>query len=202
VGVFLRTTWASSSVYACWAHARRKFYDARVSAPVLGHEAVRRIKAFYAVEARAKTADDDSDALKARRQEYAEPLLNDFHTWLQEAYATVLPKSPIGQACAYTLRLWTALTRYLQDSRLAIDNNLAERAIRPLCVGRKNWLFAGSQRGGHAAATLYSLIESAKRHQLDPFAYLRDILTRIPTQPNSRIHELLPDNWKALAQQG
>ena len=185
----------------CWAHARRKFYDARVSAPVLGHEAVRRIKQFYAVEAQAKEAGDAADARQARRQENAEPLLDDFHAWLQQAYAGVLPKSPIGQACAYTLRLWTALTRYLHDGRLAIDNNIAERAIRPLCVGRKNWLFAGSQRGGHAAATLYSLIESAKRHQLDPFAYLRDLLTRIPTQPSSPIQELFPDNWKVLAQQ-
>ena len=185
----------------CWAHARRKFYDARVSAPVLGHEAVRRIKEFYAVEARAKQAGDDAAARQARREEEAKPLLDDFHAWVQEAYATVLPKSPIGQACAYTLRLRAALTRYLEDGRLAIDNNMAERAIRPLCVGRKNWLFAGSKRGGHAAATLYSLIETAKRHQLDPFAYLRDLLTRIPTHPNRRIHELTPDHWKALAQE-
>lgn len=186
----------------CWAHARRKFYDARMSAPVLGHEAVRRIKQFYVVEAQAKEAGDAAGALKARRQENAKPLIDDFQTWVEEAYKAVLPKSPIGQACAYTLRLWTALTRYLDDGRLAIDNNIAERAIRPLCVGRKNWLFAGSKRGGHAAATLYSLIESAKRHQLDPFAYLRDLLTRIPTHSNRRIHELFPDNWKTLAQQG
>ena len=111
-------------------------------------------------------------------------------------------RSPIGKACAYTLNHWAALMRYLDDGRLAIDNNLAERAIRPLVVGRNNWLFAGSRRGGAAAATLYSLIQSAKRHGIDPFAYLRDLLTRIPTHPNSRIDELFPDRWKELAQEG
>jgi transposase len=185
----------------CWAHARRKFYDARVSAPASAHEALRRIKEIYKIEAQAKDDGDDAHALKTRRQCHVKPLLEDFHDWLQARYAESLPKSPFGQACAYSLRLWTALTRYLNDGRLAIDNNAAERAIRPLTIGRKNWLFAGSKRGGAAAATLYSLIQSAKRHQLDPYAYLRDLLTRIPTHPNRQIHQLLPDHWKALAQE-
>ena len=129
-------------------------------------------------------------------------MLRDFHGWIEKAYAEAMPKGPFGQACAYALNHWAALNRYCGDGLLAIDNNMAERAIRPLTVGRKNWLFAGSKRGGQAAATLYSLIESAKRHGLDPFAYLRDLLTRIPTHPHRRIHELFPDQWKALAQAG
>ena len=186
----------------CWAHARRKYYDARSTNPVPAHEAVRRIKEFYEVEALAKEAGDDAAALHARREEYARPKLEAFKQWVEETYIAVLPKSPVGKACAYTLNHWTALTRYLDDGHLAIDNNAAERAIRPLTIGRKNWLFAGSKRGGAAAATLYSLIQSAKRHQLDPFAYLRDLLTRIPTHPNNRIDELFPDRWKTLTQEG
>lgn len=186
----------------CWAHARRKYYDARTTNAVLGHEAVRRIKEFYEIEALAKNAGDDAEALQARRDEDARPKLEDFKKWVEETYIAVLPKSPIGKACAYTLNHWTALNHYLDDGHLAIDNNAAERAIRPLTVGRKNWLFAGSKRGGHAAATLYSLIESAKRHGIDPFVYLRDLLTRIPTHPNRSIDELFPDHWKALAKNG
>ena len=182
----------------CWAHARRKFHEARVSESILAHEALRCIKEIYKIEAEAKQDGDDAKALRARRQQHAKPILDDFKKWLEEQYTNSLPKSPFAQACAYTLRLWIALTRYLDDGRLAIDNNTAERAIRPLAIGRKNWLFAGSPRGGQAAATLYSLIQSAKRHQLDPFAYLQDLLTRIPTHPNKKIHELFPDNWKVL----
>ena len=186
----------------CMAHCRRKFHDARTSNPVPAHEAMRRIKALYEIEAEAKEAGDDAEARQARREAEARPLLEDFEEWLRETYSAVLPKSPAGKACAYALNHWTALNRYLDDGRLAIDNNAAERAIRPMVVGRNNWLFAGSRRGGHAAATLYSLIQSAKRHRLDPFAYLRDLLERIPTHPDRRIHELFPDQWKSPADKG
>jgi len=186
----------------CMAHARRKFYDARTADPVRAHEALRRIGEFYDVERDARQARDDADALRQRRQEQSAPLLESFEAWVKAQYTAVLPKSPIGKACAYTLNHWTALNRYLDDGRLAIDNNAAERAIRPLVVGRNNWLFAGSKRGGEAAAIHYSLIQSAKRHGIDPFSYLRDLLARIPTHPNSRIHELLPDRWKAIAERG
>lgn len=108
----------------------------------------------------------------------------------------VLPQSPIGKAVQYALNNWTALTRYCDDGDLAIDNNLAENALRGIAVGRKNWLFAGSDRGGRAAAVLYSLIGSAKRHDLDPFIYLRDLFLRIPTHPNKDLHQLLADSWK------
>ena len=120
--------------------------------------------------------------------------------WLKKQAATVLPKSPIGEAVTYTLNNWTALTRYLDDGDLDIDNNTAEQALRGIAIGRKNWLFLGSDRGGRAAAIHYTLIQSAKRHGLDPFAYLRDVLLRITTEPDTDLRELLPDRWKASLQ--
>jgi transposase len=180
----------------CWAHARRKYFEARGIAPLIAHEAMRRIRKLYDVEKQAKNFTPEER--RVLRLEKAKPILDDFEPWAKACLADLLPKSPIAQAFGYTLNHWKALTRYLDDGHLAIDNNPAERAIRPLAIGRKNWLFAGSKRGGHAAATIYSLITSAKNHGLDPFAYLRDILRRIPTHPNSKIHELFPDNWKQL----
>ena len=105
-------------------------------------------------------------------------------------------QSPIGEAVTYAQNQWKALLRYLDDGDLAIDNNAAENALRGIAIGRKNFLFLGSDRGGRAATTLYSLVRSAKRHELDPFIYLRDLFLRIPTHPNRDIHLLLPDHWK------
>jgi hypothetical protein len=113
----------------------------------------------------------------------------------------VLPKSGLGKAVGYALRHWAALTLFLDDGRVEADNNQSERALRAVCIGRKNWLHLGSRRGGRAAATLFSLIQSARRHGIDPFVYLRDLLARVPTHPQSRIHELFPDKWKTLAEQ-
>ena len=130
------------------------------------------------------------------REEKARPLLEAMKAWLDELQIQILPKSPLGEAIGYALNHWTALTRYLDDGRLAIDNNISERALRPVVIGRKNYLFTGSQRGGRAAAIHYSLIQSAKHNGVEPFAYLRDLLIRIPTHPYRRIHELLPDQWE------
>ncbi len=179
---------------ACWAHARRKFHDARNSDVNRAHAMLAWIQRLYAIERDAKefTANDRY----ALRQEKATPILDQIKKWIDEQQGRVLPKSPIGQAIHYAINQWTALTRYIDDGDLAIDNNPAERALRGIAVGRKNWLFAGSDRGGRTAATLYSLIHSAKRHALDPFTYLRDLFLRIPTHPNKQIHQLLPDHWK------
>lgn len=184
---------------ACWAHARRKFHDARTSDSIRAHYAIALIRELYDIERDAKQC-GDADRL-AMRQELAVPKLADIEAWLIETKEQVLPKSPIGQAVDYALGNWKALERYTTDACLAIDNNAAEQAVRAIALGRKNWLFLGSDRGGHAAAIHFSLIASARRHGLDPFAYLRDLLTRIPTHPNRRIHELFPDHWKRLAQE-
>ncbi len=183
----------------CWAHARRKFFDAKQTAPVPANEALLRIQSLYNVERKAK--DMDATERLALRQGEAVPRLERLEAWLRERQPRVLPKSPISQAIEYTLGNWTALTRYAADGRLEIDNNAAERALRTVVIGRKNWLFAGSERGGHAAATLYSLVTSAKRNGLDPFAYLRDLLARIPSHPHRQIDQLFPNRWQALALQ-
>jgi transposase len=184
----------------CWAHARRKFHDAKDSDPVRAHQAMLKIGELYAVERDAKDNGISGADLRALRQEKARPLLDGLYTWLIDAKQAVLPKSPVGKAVDYALSNWTALNRYTDHGFLAIDNNAAERAVRAIAVGRKNWLFFGSDQGGHAAAIHFSLIASAQRHGLDPFAYLRDLLIHLPTWPQRAIHDLLPDRWKQRTQ--
>lgn len=184
----------------CWAHARRKFHDAKGTDPVRAHQAMLKIGELYKLERQAKEQDLDGGALLALRQEEALPLLEDLRDWLIAAKQAVLPKSPIGQAADYALKNWDALTRYTGAPFLAIDNNAAERAIRAIAVGRKNWLFFGSDQGGHAAAIHFSLIASAQRHGLEPYAYLRDLLTHLPAWPQRDIRQLLPDHWKERTQ--
>ena len=181
---------------ACWAHARRKFFDARSSDPERGHAAIAWIRRLYDIEDAAKAMSDEDRA--AHRQEQARPLLTAFGQWLQEQRLSALPKSPIGQATAYALSNWEALCRYTNAGFLAIDNNAAERAIRPIALGRKNWLHLGSDHGGHTAAVLFSFTATCRRHDLDPFAYLRDVFTRLPALANDRLDELLPDRWQPV----
>jgi transposase len=180
----------------CWAHARRYFWEAKATDTPRALTALGFIQALYRVEAEAKAL--DADARRVRRQAEARPVLERFRPWLDEQVGVVLPKSPIGEAVTYTRAQWTALTRYLEDGALAIDNNAAERALRRVVTGRKNWLFCGSDVGGTRAAILYSVVATCKAHGIDPWAYLRDVLERIPTHPNRRRAELLPRNWKAL----
>jgi len=177
----------------CWAHSRRKFFeagptDARRSLSVLTW-----IRQLYAIEKTAKEMNDDQRA--ALRQAQAAPILNQLHEYLLAQRDQVLPQSPMGEAITYALNQWNALTRYTSDGCLAIDNNTAERAIRPLAIGRKNYLFVGSDTGGHTAATLYSIVTSAKRAGLDTWLYLRDLLARMPSAPLSHLPDFLPDRW-------
>jgi transposase len=178
---------------ACWAHARRKFYEAQTTAPLLAHEALARIRQLYLIEDACKGL--SAEARCAIRQRDAVPLLNAFGEWLDELSRKVLPKSPIGQAIAYTRSQWKDLQTYTRDGELSIDNNVSERSLRAQAIGRKNYLFVGSDRGGRTAATLYSLVASCKRHHADPFAYLKDVLERLPTHPATALSELLPDAW-------
>jgi len=124
-------------------------------------------------------------------------MLDDIQAYLERERPRVVPKSPIGQAMAYALSNWAALVRYAQDGDLEIDNNGAERSLRGVAVGRRNWTFFGSDNGGRTAAALNSLIATSKRHHMDPFAYLRDVFARISAHPRNRLEELLPDNWLA-----
>jgi len=181
---------------ACWAHARRKFTDAQTSDPQRAFIAVELIGKLYDVEDKAKPLDHDARA--RLRQTKANPLLFKFKKWLKGELKKVVPKSPMAKAINYTLNNWKALRRYRKDGRLDIDNNEAERQIRRIAVGRKNWMFAGSDNGGHTAAILYSICASAVRHGLDPWAYIRDLLVRVGVERMSNIRELLPDRWKPL----
>jgi len=160
---------------ACWAHARRKFYDARASDAERSHQALAMIRLLYDVEREAKELDAAERA--KLRQARSRPLLEQFKTWLIQQQDEVLPKSPMGTAIGYALNNWEALMRYVDDGDLAIDNNVAERAIRPLAIGRKNYLFFGSDGGGRTAATLYSMVASAKRHGLAPHWTLRSFIS-------------------------
>jgi transposase len=179
----------------CFAHARRKFFEVAQAhkPPGLAHEALAFIARLYELEARIKDATPEEK--RAVRQAESLPILGDFRAWLESHYRTLLPKSPLAQAFHYALANWQALIRYTENGVLMPDNNALERALRPVAVGRKNYLFAGSPRGGEAAAIAYSLIGTAKLSAVEPFAYLKDVLARLPSHPVNRLAELLPFNW-------
>ncbi len=180
---------------ACWAHVRRKFYDARHTAPLPAHHALARIGQLYEIERGCFGL--SAEERRAIRQRDAVPLLKAFGEWLDEQSRKVFPKSPVGQAMAYARNQWDDLQTYTRDGELSIDNNVSERSVRAQAIGLKNYLFVGSDRGGRTAATLYSLVGSCKRHQVDPFAYLKDVLERLPSHPVDRLGDLLPDAWVA-----
>ena len=180
---------------ACWAHVRRKFYEARTSAPLPAHAALARIRQLYAIETAGATL--SAEDRRGLRQRESVPLLTAFGEWLTEQERHVLPKSPIGQAIAYAQSNWTALCRYPEHGHLSIDNNLAERMLRAQAIGRRNWTFLGSDRGGHTAAVLYSLTGTCRHHDIDPFAYLQDVLGRLPSLPVDQLGALRPDVWFA-----
>jgi transposase len=182
---------------ACWAHARRKFFEAQNSDPARAVEMLVLIKDLYEIERRARDEELQRDHIQALRQQESKPILATIEKRLELWGTQVLPKSPIGQAIAYAQGQWQALNRYTDDGILSIDNNLAERVLRMVAIGRKNWLFVGHDNGGHRAAIIYSLVASCKLCGLDPFAYLRDALKRINTHPANRVAELLPANWQS-----
>jgi len=185
---------------ACWAHARRKHYEAQSTDLMRATVMLAYIRLLYDVERQARDRKLDGEARRALRQEKSKPILEDIHTSLVREQPHVLPKSPEGEAIAYTLSNWTALTRYGDDGDLEIDNNGAERSLRSVAVGRKNWMFYGSDHGGRTAAVLSSLIATCKRLGVDPFAYLRDVFERISSHPHRRLAELLADQWQAPRQ--
>jgi hypothetical protein len=163
---------------------------------VLAHEALEYIGQLFTIEREATEAGDDPDQRLERRRAQAQPILDQIHAWCREKLVELLPRSPTAGAIHYVLKHWEALTRYLEDGRIAIDNNAAERALRPVTLGRKNWLFAGSSRGGDACAIAMSLISTAKAHGHDPLAYLTDVLRRLPGCSSKDLEALLPMHWK------
>lgn len=188
---------------ACWAHARRPWWNLYLASKrdphSLAAQALGRIRALYAIEDEIRG--QPPDVRCAQRQARAGPLLQAMRGWLQALLPRVSAKSEIAQAIGYSLSRWEALTRYVDDGRLEIDNNAAERALRGVSLGRKNYLFMGSHAGGERAAAFYSLVETAKLNGLDPEAYLSEVFERIAEHPINRIEELLPWNIGRQAQQ-
>ena len=180
---------------ACWAHCRRYWWQARDTASQSAHQALSFITRLYQLEHEFAGLDDA--ARGDARQKHSLPILNDFRTWLDQQPAP-LPKSFLGKAWTYTLNQWTALNRYCEDGRLTIDNNISERTVKIVAMGRKNWLFVASKNGGRRAAILFSLVASCKANQVEPWAYLRDLFTHLPdldTSDPATLDPLLPDAW-------
>jgi transposase len=182
---------------ACWAHARRRHFEAQSSDLMRSTVLLAYIRLLYDVERDARTMGLTGAARKALRQAKSIPILADIKAYLEREQPAVLPKSPEGAAISYTLSNWDALVRYCSDGDLEIDNNGAERSLRGIAVGRKNWNFYGSDNGGRTAAILTSMTATCKRLSIDPFEYLRDIFQRISTHPQNNLDDLLPDKWKA-----
>ena len=186
--------------YGCWAHARRYFHEARTNAPERAEHALAEIGQLYAVERVLREREVSPEERCRLRQEQAVPVLERIKAYLEANPG--LPKSPWGQAVNYALTRWVKLTRYVEDGRIEIDNNLVENAIRPIALGRKNYLFAGSHEAAERAAVIYSLVATCKQHEVNPERWLSDVLSRIATHPMKQIDELLPHHWKADQESG
>lgn len=179
----------------CWAHARRHFHQALEADPSRMRTVLLLIAQLYCVERTARERELRGEELRLLREYGARPVLKRLHEYLGEIQDQLLPKSEASQAVAYTLKNWTALTRYLENPDLSIDNNHTERALRCFAVGRANWTFFGSDRGGRTAAVLRSFVTSCELVKIDPFAWFRDVLSRIAEFPIPRLDELLPHRW-------
>ncbi len=180
---------------ACWAHGRRKFFElAELQKAPVAIEAVRRIDELFAIEREINGRPPDER--RTVRQERSKPLVAALETWLRDERKKLSAKAPVAKAIDYSLKRWPAFTRFLDDGRICLSNNAAERAVRGIAVGRKNWTFCGSDSGGHRAAAMYTLIETCKLNDVDARAWLADVLARIADHPMKKIAELLPWNWK------
>jgi transposase len=179
---------------ACWAHARRKFFDAIHSSPREVHHILEWIRQLYDVEERARTW--TAEARAALRQHEAKPVLDRIEAYLAQLERRALPKSVLAKAVMYAQNQWQALRRYVTDGRLSIDNNISKRTLRHQAIGRKNWLFLGSERAGPRAAVLFTVLAGAKRHRIEPWTYLRELLLCLHDD-DSRLDEMLPDRWAA-----
>jgi hypothetical protein len=182
----------------CIAHARRKFHELWANhQSTVGEQALKFFGELYAVE-REIASLDNAGRLEARRRR-SRQVADALHQWLRQQWQKVPDGSATARAIDYSLKRWAALTRFIDDGELPIDNNWVENRIRPIALGRQNWLFAGSLRAGKRAAAVMSLVHSAKLNGHDPYGYLKDVLARLPTQPASRIGELLPHRWRPLS---
>jgi len=188
--------WESITLLGCMAHARRYFDKSLSNDKKYSEEMLARIQELYKTEAFARNNHYSHEARYNLRQKEAVPILDEMKAWLDTTALKILPKSSMGKAIGYMLGRWKYLKRYVEDGRFEIDNNLIENAIRPVALGRKNYLFAGSHNGARRAALIYTLVANAKLQGLEPFAYMRDVLSRIADYPYKDLQDLLPVNWK------
>ena len=187
------------TVLHCMAHARRKFFEAKENNPSVAEYALEQIGLLYAIERKAKEQQLNADEIFELRQSEALPILESLGKWMKETYIKSLPKSTIGKALGYSIERWQELMMYASDGKLNIDNNPVENSIRPVAIGRKNYLFAGSHEAAQRSAMLYSFLGTCKLNSINPFIWLQDVLRRISNHPINKIEELLPPNWKPLA---
>ena len=182
----------------CWAHARRKLFEAHrdTGSEIAGQAAVL-IAKLYEIEREVRELVPEERRL--RRQQHSKPIVEALHTWLVEKRQALAKSDVTAKAIDYSLSNWKALVHFLDDGNVPIDNNAAENSIRPLAIGRRNWLFVGSQQAGERAGNVLSLIESAKLNGHDPWAYLKDVFERLPTLKNRDLAQLLPHNWRGSA---
>jgi transposase len=180
----------------CWMHVRRNSFEAKESDPARAHEAIARIRLLYAVETAVKDNRLSGAELATYRRERSRPLVQSFADWLAEEVPRALPKSKIGEALIYASNQWTALVRYVEDGRLTVDNSPAEQVIRPLAIGRRNWLQIAGDGGLKSVAVLLSVAASAKRHGINPWVYIEDLLTASAArESDADFGDLLPDVW-------
>jgi transposase len=188
------------TVLHCMAHARRMFYDALQNDKARAEYALEQFSLLYNIERKAgNEAFDEQEVMKLRQRE-ALPVLQNLGKWMKEEYIKVAPKSAIAKALQYSISKWKELTTYTTDGKLNIDNNPVERSIRPVAIGRKNYLFAGSHEAAQRSAMLYSLLGTCKLHEVNPFIWLQDVLKRLPTYPINKINDLLPQNWSPFSE--
>jgi transposase len=180
----------------CWAHARRKFVEALPYDKEPADFALKKIGVLYEIERHCKEHALSYDEIAKLRQDKAVPILNELHAWMTKTYQSNLPSSNISSAIGYALERWQELSYYINDGSLKIDNNPVERSIRPIALGRKNYMFAGSQKGAERLAIIYSLIGTCTMNNVDPYEWLKDVIGKIKSYHMTRVHELLPHNWK------
>ena len=182
----------------CMAHARRKFSEALQNDKPRSEYVLQYMQQLYAIEEHARNNKLSFDEIYQLRQQKAVPILEHLGKWMKEAYVQVTPKSSIGKALAYSIERWAALSLYTSNGMMHIDNNPVENSIRPIAIGRKNYLFAGSHEAAQESAMIYSLLGTCKMHNINPWEWLKDVLTRLPDYPINKIKDLLPHNWKPL----
>jgi hypothetical protein len=184
------------TLFGCWAHARRGFFEAKEQAPQIAGWILKQIGLLYRWEAQLRQSRAGPAAREAMRASHHRLVVERIHRALKKLQPRYLPQSLMGQAISYALNQWPTLARFLEHGEVEIDNNLVENAIRPTAIGKKNWLFFGSAEAGQRSAVMYTLMANCRLHGVEPYAYLKDVLERLPTTTNRHVAELTPLRWK------